>query len=193
MNKIVFAVLAIVATLTMSLNTTPAGAQGDCATIEDCAAIAAAAKARGNVFAQQTAEAKRATVAAARVQAKETADAAPTITPWPTMTPQTSATAQPSSTPVLVPTVTPAPTAMPLPTAIATNKPSALDRIVDRILAEPTAKREGTAPTPWTTYLVLALLVLFVIGMMKVIFGQITTILPGGHRPTTREDDELNT
>lgn len=192
MKRVALVVITLLAALTMASH---AVAQIDCATVEDCAAVAAAAKARGNVLAQQTAEARRATaeaIATERAEARratavafsmeatQTAEAAPTVTPFPSST--------------ALPTQTPQPTATPLPTATA--RPGPLDRIVDRLLAQPTQtpSPEGSAEpkTPVSTYLVWALLALFVVVMLKVIFGQVTTVLPPEPPQTWRNDDEFD-
>ena len=163
-------------------------AQVDCGTIAQCRAVAAGADEQAKQFTRETAEAKQAerqSTADARTataQAMPTTTSLPTVTPLPTNTPQSTATATPG--PTLTPSATPLPT--------ATERPSAIDRVVDRILTQPTPKPEGsTEPkTPWTTYLVWVLLALFAVAMLKVIFGQVTTVLPPEPPQAWRNDDE---
>lgn len=174
-------------------------AQSDCGTVLDCRATAAAANAQAAQYVQATrdsirataetiaterAEIAQATAQARAAQATQTAVALPTATALPTNTPQPIATATPG--PTATPSVTPLPT--------ATERPSALDRVVDRILTQPTPRPEGSAEpkTPWTTYLVWVLLALFALGMLKVIFGQVTTTLPPESLQAWRNDDEHN-
>lgn len=181
MKQPVIVLLSLFVALTLSRATAQS-----CGSISECKGIAVSANEQAKQYAQETAEVRRQERQATADARTATAQAMPTVTPWPTPAPQATVTPMP------IPTATQLPTLTPLPSA--TNRPSALDRLVDRVLAEPTVttKREGAASTPWTTYLVLALLGLFALGMLKVIFGQTTTILPGRNPPATREDDELD-